>query len=334
MSRPQVGVMFPCRLPAKRLLALVQEAERLNLDQVWLVEDCFYGGAVATASAALAASERVTVGIGIMPAVARNPAFLAMDIATMAALHPGRLVVGLGHGMPDWMRQVGAYPQSPLAALEETLTAVRMLLAGAPVTMTGRYVRLRDVQLTFPPTIVPPVLAGVRSPRSLALAGRAADGTILAEPATPEYVRAALDNINLGTGGPIGARAGAGHMIVTYNWLAMDDDPVLVGEQAREALAQTLGSMNKAHLLPLPFGQDVLAAIAASNSPSELAVRLQPAWVDRLTISGDLDRCVAKVRALHTAGSDVVALMPPPGVDELVTASAAGRIVQALMKDG
>ncbi len=40
------------------------------------------------------------------------------------------------------------------------------------------------------PDGVPPLLAGVRGPRSLALAGRVADGTVLAEPTTPERVRA------------------------------------------------------------------------------------------------------------------------------------------------
>src|SRR5690606_34948720 len=92
-----------------------------------------------------------------------------------------------------WMAQMGARTPSPLTTLEEVVTAVKRLLAGERVTMRGRHVRLEDVQLDQPPALVPPVLAGVRGPRSLALAGRVADGVVLAEPAGPSYVRWALE---------------------------------------------------------------------------------------------------------------------------------------------
>jgi alkanesulfonate monooxygenase SsuD/methylene tetrahydromethanopterin reductase-like flavin-dependent oxidoreductase (luciferase family) len=52
--------------------------------------------------------------MGIIPAAARNVAFTAMEIATLAGLYPGRLTVGVGHGMPGWLDQAGARPSSPL----------------------------------------------------------------------------------------------------------------------------------------------------------------------------------------------------------------------------
>jgi alkanesulfonate monooxygenase SsuD/methylene tetrahydromethanopterin reductase-like flavin-dependent oxidoreductase (luciferase family) len=54
-----------------------------------------------------------------MQAVARNAAFTAMEIAAVAELYPARLIIGLGHGMAGWMRQIGARPRSPLTALAE-----------------------------------------------------------------------------------------------------------------------------------------------------------------------------------------------------------------------
>ena len=56
---------------------------------------------------ALAVTERLAVGIGILPAVARNPAITAMELATLAGLAPGRVVAGIGHGVQEWMAQVG-----------------------------------------------------------------------------------------------------------------------------------------------------------------------------------------------------------------------------------
>src|SRR3712207_7355303 len=40
----------------------------------------------------------------------------------------GRFLPGLGHGVADWMRQIGALPPSPLTALEEVTVTIRDLL--------------------------------------------------------------------------------------------------------------------------------------------------------------------------------------------------------------
>ena len=49
----------------------------------------------------------VGVGIGLLPVPLRNVALTAMEIATLDRLFPGRLVPGVGHGVLDWMGQVG-----------------------------------------------------------------------------------------------------------------------------------------------------------------------------------------------------------------------------------
>ncbi|WP_092528904.1 LLM class flavin-dependent oxidoreductase [Amycolatopsis arida] len=327
---PRLGVRVPRELPAARLVELARRAERTGLDEVWVVEDCFYAGALSTAATVLAATHRVTVGIGVLPAVARNPAIAAMELAALAELHPGRLVTGFGHGVPSWMRQIGAYPASPLAALEETLVAVRRLLAGERVSTEGRYVRLDGVELEFPPAVVPPVLAGVRGPKSLAVSGRAADGTVLAEPAAPEYVRAALEAVERGRSGPdVPAR----HTLVTYNWLALDDDPARARSRARADVAASLSPGAAPHLRPLPFGAELLDLLQPGGetvSPE----RLRPEWIDQLAVCGNLDRCVARVRELHAVGSDSVVLLPLLVEPEDVAVTAAGRIATALRNTG
>ena len=42
----------------------------------------------------------------------------------------GRIDIGIGHGMPGWMRSVGEWPASPLTSIGEYLGAV-MALVGA-----------------------------------------------------------------------------------------------------------------------------------------------------------------------------------------------------------
>ena len=72
MTERAVGVMLPRDLPADQFRPYAQRAEALGFDELWVVEDCFFRGGVAQAAAALAMTDRIRVGIGILPAAVRN----------------------------------------------------------------------------------------------------------------------------------------------------------------------------------------------------------------------------------------------------------------------
>lgn len=169
---------------------LARHAERIQegFDELWVVEDLPYAGGISQVAAVLDATTDVIVGHGIAPAPFRNPVALAMEWATLAELHPGRLSVGVGHGVQTWMAQIGERVDSPLTLLRESVDAVRLLLAGETVSVDGRYVQIDGVALEFPPSLPPIVSAGVSGPRSLRLSGRVAQGTILGEIHGPEAV--------------------------------------------------------------------------------------------------------------------------------------------------
>jgi len=173
-------------------------AESAGADELWVVEDLGFAGSISAATAALTATSRMKVAIGVAPVPLRNPVLLAMELAAIARMFPQRLIAGVGHGVKEWMTQVGAAPSSPLALLEESVTAVRGLLHGERVTLHGREVHLDDVQLVHPPAHVPDVVTGVVRPRSLELSGRVADGTVLAEGTGPASVKSALAHIAAG----------------------------------------------------------------------------------------------------------------------------------------
>ena len=139
----------------------------------------FLEGGLTTATAALAWSRRVRVGVELLPVPLRNPALVAMEIATITRLFPDRFVPALGHGVLDWMAQVGVRAESPMTLLREHTTAVRDLLDGRRVEVEGRYVRLDGVALDFPPATRPPLLVGARGDKTVRLAGEVADGVLL-----------------------------------------------------------------------------------------------------------------------------------------------------------
>lgn len=185
----RIGAIFhPNDNPIERLPEAARAAEEAGLAELWLWEDCFLHAGFSAAAIALSATSRLRVGIGISPMPMRNAAATAMEIATLARAFPGRLLPGLGHGVQGWMRQIGAKPASPLTLMREYVPAVRELLAGAEVSVEGRYVRLDAVRPDWPPSDVPLVYAAATGPKTLALAGAVADGVVLDSGRSPEEV--------------------------------------------------------------------------------------------------------------------------------------------------
>lgn len=201
----------------EELPGFAREVESLGADDLWVVEDLGWNGGVSAATVALGATERLRVGVGIMPAPLRSPALLAMEVATLARVFPGRFVAGIGHGVPEWMASVGVAARSPLALLEETISSVRTLLRGERVELDGREVRLDGVTLVHPPAQVPPLVAGVVRPRSLELSGRVADGTLIAEGHGPRDLQSARALIDKGG-------ASADHTLTVFAFCCVGDD--------------------------------------------------------------------------------------------------------------
>ncbi|MFE1879626.1 LLM class flavin-dependent oxidoreductase [Streptomyces diastatochromogenes] len=230
-----LGAVFRPQLPPERLRAVARLADITGLEELWLWEDCFREGGISTAAAALAWTERVRVGVGLLPVALRNVAITAMEAASLERMFPGRAVLTVGHGVQDWMGQVGARAASPLTLLGEQLDALRALLRGERLSVSGRYVRLDDVGLDWPPEQPVDVLAGATGPRTLRLAGAKADGTLLTAATSPDGVREARRIIDEG-------RREAGrtepHKVVVYLLAATGADAAtrLRAELAAEGL--------------------------------------------------------------------------------------------------
>jgi 5,10-methylenetetrahydromethanopterin reductase len=188
-TAPQLGLAFVPTLPPERLRAVAQAADAAGLDELWVWEDCFKESGIASATAALAWTDHLGVGIGLLPVPLRNVALTAMEVAMLERMFPGRLIAGVGHGVQEWMGQVGGRVGSPLTLLREYATALRRLLAGERVSVTGRYVQLDEVALDWPPESPPPLMLGGGGPKSLALAAELGDGTLLGNTFTEMELR-------------------------------------------------------------------------------------------------------------------------------------------------
>jgi 5,10-methylenetetrahydromethanopterin reductase len=311
-----LGIMFRREHAPENLPDFARRAEDAGFDELWVVEDCFYTSGIALSAAALACTERISVGLGIMPAVVRNPVFTAMEIATLAGLYPGRFLPGLGHGVTGWMHQIGAFPKSQLRALEETTVTVRNLLAGERFSYDGTQVHLDDVELVHPPEQIPPISLGVRGPKSLNLSGRVADGTILAEYASPAYVTWAREQIQ---GGQQEAGVDSEHRLTVFAWAVVGETTAAARQKIRSLIADGIASGDTdMQLAPMGILSQV-HALKESVGPGQFAAAMPDEWIDALSVTGTPENWQLAIDRLVEAGADTVVLLPLPdkGVDEL-----------------
>jgi 5,10-methylenetetrahydromethanopterin reductase len=294
---------FPRTLPPAFVVDVAERLERDGVDQLWVIEDCFYTAGVSLAAAALARTTRLHVGIGILPAVARNPAITAMEFATLANLAPGRLIGGIGHGVQSWMAQMGARTPSPLTTLEEVVVVVKRLLAGEEVSFDGREVSMDHVQLDRPPEVMPQVLAGVRGPKSLALAGQVADGIVLADGVGPAYTRWSIEQA--APRGPFRTSV--------FSSLCMTDERDEAHAEMTPFIAELLDNPQQQGIRLHPHFADLQDRYTDGG---EAALATMPSeWWLELGAIGTVEDVRLHIDALYAAGADDVCLFPAPELE-------------------
>lgn len=166
-------------LPASDLVDLTVEAEALGYRAAWLAE---VAGpeAFALAGAIAARTERMDLGVAVVPAATRSPALLAMGAATVSSLLGGRRFdLGVGSSsqliVESWHDREFA---PPLARVDEAVRATRALIAGDR-SFAGTTVAVDRFRLGDAPAGPIGLYVGALGPRMLRLAGAIGDGVCL-----------------------------------------------------------------------------------------------------------------------------------------------------------
>jgi alkanesulfonate monooxygenase SsuD/methylene tetrahydromethanopterin reductase-like flavin-dependent oxidoreductase (luciferase family) len=136
----------------------------------------FDGLVQATALAMLHPTLPIHIGVYLLPL--RHPVLVARQLADVAQLAPGRLVLGVGVGGEDRheVSMCGVDPATRGKRMEECLAIVRQLLAGTPVSFHGAFFDLDEAVIAPAPAAPIPILVGGRSDAAIRRAGRLGDG--------------------------------------------------------------------------------------------------------------------------------------------------------------
>jgi len=181
-SGQQLGASVP---DGGRLRELAQAAEGLGYDSIWAGDHISYRNPILDIVVALstfaAATERITVGAGIVLLPLRHPSVVAKEFASLDHVSGGRVILGVGVGGESAkdFEAVGVDPRERGARTDEAMRALRELFRGR-ASFSGRFFFFEDVEIQPGPARPggPPLWVGGRSRAAIRRAATLGDGWI------------------------------------------------------------------------------------------------------------------------------------------------------------
>jgi alkanesulfonate monooxygenase SsuD/methylene tetrahydromethanopterin reductase-like flavin-dependent oxidoreductase (luciferase family) len=176
-----------------RTLAL--DAESLGVSTLWVSDEPGFWECWTILTALAEATDRIEIGPLVVCTRYRSPALFATMVGALDEVSDGRLVLGLGSGVPADPRwpAFGWDARAPIARFEEAVEIITRLLRTGPMTFDGRFYQVAEPDIGFrgPRQGGPPIwIAGWR-PRTMAVAARWGDSINSVEPLTsPDAVAA------------------------------------------------------------------------------------------------------------------------------------------------
>jgi 5,10-methylenetetrahydromethanopterin reductase len=315
-------------LPVANYLRLARAAEAGGFDQFWVSDDLFLRSAPVILTAVAGATERIEIGTCIVNPYTLNPAEMAMMAATLDEASGGRFNLGLGAGAGQFLKWIGLEQARPLAAVTESASVIRRLLAGEPAAHDGPFLKwTHEAYLRFRPSRQVPIYLGAMSPHMLRAIGEWADGGLpLLFP--PEHYANVLAYVR--EGAQVAGRPLEDIDLAACVWCSISPDR----DAAIDALKEKIAYYGHA-LSPLIRAQ--LGLTAEDFAPLEQAIMVErnvekaKALVTEpmlaIGIVGTPPDLIRRLEALVGMGVRHLSLGPPLGPDPLSAIEAVGREV-------
>lgn len=196
----EFGIAMDGRAPIAAIPEQARIAEEGGASTLWIACHLFLRDPVTTAALALGATRRIKIALMAMSPYSVHPVYIAMAAATLAEMHPGRVILCLGSGAPADLEAAGIEAPRPLVTIGEAVKICRSLFAGEMAGFDGKIFRVSGRRLANAPCAIPIVVAASR-PNMLRLAGRETDGVLISAATSPPFVKACLDQAAAGAAG-------------------------------------------------------------------------------------------------------------------------------------
>lgn len=281
-----------------RFVSVVANAESKGVAHAWILDSqILYQNAYIALGILARETHSIGIGPGVTNLVTRHETVVANAMSTLAAIAPGRVVIGVGTGDSS-VRPIGLKPLR-VAHLRTRIQRLRALVGGEDVESNGLSFRVAVVAEQRPKIFVAATL-----PKMLELAGAVADGVIIVGAADPDFVRMQMAAIDRGAesvgrepqsverdlwqGLAIGEGPAPTRLLASY--AATQSRFLLRWPQLPSSLATFMPDMERV-VKSYDFGEHLRVGAQHGDLVSDELVR-------RIAIAGTLEECADRVRSI------------------------------------
>ncbi len=316
-----LGVVMPYWLdrPLLEAVEIAEHADRLGYGSLWVGEMMTFD-AFALAGALARTTSRIRLVPGPLPVGVRDPAALALGVASVSALGGRPADIALGASTPAVVeRWHGRRWQPTVARMTETVTALRQILRGERSSFTGSHITSDGFRLAAGAQPDTRIVVAAFGPAMLRAAARIADRVVvnLVTAAQLGRIRAALD--------AAAAEAGRATPPITAWVPAVLEPGAAALAELRAQLVLYVGQPGYGEMFA-DAGHGAVVDFARSGAhPRAVAEAITRELIETVCMSGSAADVAARLDAYRSAGADEVAIVP-------VTAEDAGgaRILAAI----
>lgn len=308
------------------VMAAAQQAAALGYDDIWLA-DTGNLDALTLSALLLSQTERMRIGIAVVPAYSRTPVVLGTTAVTLDQISPGRFILGIGSSSKPMMEGWhGLEFKKPLTRVKETVAVLRQIFAGEKTDFDGEQVRSHRFRSSATPAKVPVYVAALRA-NMLELAGAVADGVIL-NLLPARAVAKVLEHVRIGA-----EKAGRNPdeiEVVCRHQVAVTDDRAAARDQLRKGFVPYFAtSVYNPYLAWAGYPEEAEAILAGWQAGDR--ERTSQAFTDELAdavgVIGTEAECQARIREYTAAGihTHIITPLMASDAERDATIAAFGR---------
>lgn len=287
----------------------IREAEYAGIQQVWMTQSPGMLDTLTLFAAAAVQTTRIRLGTSIVPVYPRHPLVMAQQAATIDALAPGRLRLGVGPSHRHVMESMyGLSMLSPLAYLREYVEVMRQALWEGHVDHQGTFFK---VAASIPRPARIPLLISALGEKAFHLAGEIADGAISWVCPVPYLLDTGLPALRAGAQ----AQNRPVPPLVAHIPVAMSTD---------EAAVQAAATSRISYYTKAPFYAHMFAEAGFPIAGDGTGIA---PLIKALVVAGDQTQVEKRLRELIASGLDELLLMLVPVADE---ASEREQLMQVI----
>ncbi|MEM3490181.1 MAG: LLM class flavin-dependent oxidoreductase [Nitrososphaerota archaeon] len=309
----QLGIGLRGQSKLKEIIEYSRLAEQLSLHFIWVPDVDLERETFVTAACIALSTEKIGIGVISNP-YTRHPAISAAAVATLNEIAEGRVRYALCAGGFKSLKPFGfASWEKPLSSIRKAVELSKSLFRGESVLPKGAE-EGATLKLAFQSRHrIPIYIAAMTGKKMMELAGRVADGVLLAGPLGFEFTKSCIDHV---IEGAIKAGRSAKEITIAMEALfSVSYDSCKAKEEAKSLVGEMIIADPRftAALKAADIAEYEVELVkrSLSKSKEEIVKAVNERMVDQFSISGSPNQCVEKIRTYAEIGIQEICLLPP-----------------------